>query len=297
MVLDALEQQSYDHHDFEVVVVDDGGSDGTYQDIQGKKDTYTFSLKVLTQVNQGQGIARNHGIREASGDVILLLGDDSIPEKDTLAEHMRVHEMSPEENVGVLGFTTWHKDIPFDHFRYFLENGGQQFAYYKLADAQYWKGDKSLRLADYQFFYTINISFKKSMFMQEMFDESFHAYGWEDIELGYRLEKKHDFKLVYNRLATTGHYHPITIDDFSKRMYTTGTSLLLFHDRHSEVPVYPAWYQKWIAWITPHFAMQPVMKYLGQFFLPALYFYFYLVMKQGYFNGIWDGEQERKLMK
>ncbi|MGL5835565.1 MAG: glycosyltransferase family 2 protein [Waterburya sp.] len=60
--------------DLEIIVVDDGSTDGT----RAKLEQYGDRLKILQQVNQGPGAARNLGITAATGDYILFLDSDDL---------------------------------------------------------------------------------------------------------------------------------------------------------------------------------------------------------------------------
>lgn len=60
--------------DLEIIVVDDGSTDGT----RAKLEKYGDRLKILQQVNQGPGAARNLGITQATGDYILFLDSDDL---------------------------------------------------------------------------------------------------------------------------------------------------------------------------------------------------------------------------
>jgi glycosyltransferase involved in cell wall biosynthesis len=67
--------------DVEVIVVDDGSSDGTGR-ILG--EAYGDRIRYFRQPNQGQSVARNKGIIEARGEWIAFLDSDDLWEKDKL---------------------------------------------------------------------------------------------------------------------------------------------------------------------------------------------------------------------
>src|SRR5262245_36868183 len=60
--------------DFEVIVVDDGSTDGTIEYLKSLES----KLKVVRQTNQGPGAARNAGARLAAGSYLAFLDSDDI---------------------------------------------------------------------------------------------------------------------------------------------------------------------------------------------------------------------------
>ncbi|HWH61579.1 MAG TPA: glycosyltransferase [Terriglobales bacterium] len=79
--------------DFEVVVVDDGSSDGTCEVLRAK---YGDSIRYFAQPNQGISGARNRGITEARGEWIAFLDSDDIWEKEKLDWQIKaLEEFSP----------------------------------------------------------------------------------------------------------------------------------------------------------------------------------------------------------
>ena len=67
--------------DLEVIVVDDGSSDGTGKILQ---ETYGDRIRYFAQTNQGVSAARNKGLAEARGEWIALLDSDDFWEKEKL---------------------------------------------------------------------------------------------------------------------------------------------------------------------------------------------------------------------
>jgi glycosyltransferase involved in cell wall biosynthesis len=60
--------------DYEVIVVDDGSKDGTWEELQ----TLALSVRIFRQENAGPGAARNLGIQNANGDYITFLDSDDV---------------------------------------------------------------------------------------------------------------------------------------------------------------------------------------------------------------------------
>jgi glycosyltransferase involved in cell wall biosynthesis len=75
-----------ERRDVEVIVVDDGSTDGTRDVVQ----SYGDRVRLLTQSNRGPGAARNLGIREAAGRYVGLFDSDDLHFPWTLATYARV---------------------------------------------------------------------------------------------------------------------------------------------------------------------------------------------------------------
>jgi glycosyltransferase involved in cell wall biosynthesis len=69
--------------DFEVIVVDDGSSDGTVE--VARRFAGDFDLTIVPQANRGPAAARNNGIRRARGRYCALLDADDLMLPDRLA--------------------------------------------------------------------------------------------------------------------------------------------------------------------------------------------------------------------
>ena len=137
----------------------------------------------MSKANDGLSRARNLGIRNCEGEVILFMDDDTFADPSLLREHLAVHDQCPR--CVVLGWVNHIEEL----------------------DPQ---GPRKYGVADYSrsFFWTSNVSVRKK-FVEEagLFDEDFLEYGWEDLELGWRL-KQLGLERRTNNKAIVSHFKP-----------------------------------------------------------------------------------------
>ncbi len=178
---------------FEVVVIDDGSSDGTAQMLAELKPR-VYSMRVAHQKGSGPATARNRGIAIARAPRILLLGDDTWPGPGTLAVHAR---MGDNNRLGVQGRIDWDPALEVTPVMRFLAPSGPQFYFDGLGD-----GDA----IDYTGVLGSNFSAPRSWFLDEPFDEGFPHACFEDTELAYRW-RRHGRNVVFSTEARCWHQH------------------------------------------------------------------------------------------
>ena len=77
----------------EIIVVDDGSSDTQASALKAAADA--FKVRVLTQSNQGPGVARNLGVATATAQLIAFLDVDDVWDDDKLARQKACFAQHP----------------------------------------------------------------------------------------------------------------------------------------------------------------------------------------------------------
>lgn len=160
--LDSFANQTLQTELFEVIVVDDGSTDGTDQFLLGAN--YPFRLHCIKQENAGPSQARNAGVKSAIGKFIAFTEDDVTVSKDWLANaHQHLQHGSLDMLEGVTLYE--HTKEPVRRFEEVLRHS----------------------------FIPCNLFVRRSLFElvggydSRFYDPTNKLYFREDADLGFRL--------------------------------------------------------------------------------------------------------------
>lgn len=192
---------------WEVVVVDDGSDDGTAGFLAAQPDWQAPSLQVVSPAqNVGRARARNLGARAAHGEYLLFLDDDIVAPPDLVAAHLRL--LTGRPGCGTIGYAvTAPEVIDAPHFHYLDTRGAARLP---------------AGPAPGRYFVTQNAAVPRSAFLAVGgFDEEFSAYGFEDMEVAFRLE---DAGLVFRTLTAPvpHHVHHHTLAEYFDKKVECG---------------------------------------------------------------------------
>jgi glycosyltransferase involved in cell wall biosynthesis len=162
--LQSLERQSYEREKFEVVIVDDGSTDGTEAAVQEYIRRSLLTIRYYNEQRSGPGAARNLGVHHSQGEIIAFIEDD------------------------VLAHEHWLRNGA----NYFMETGVACVE----GRTELQQSTESLRVFDadeFLSFIPCNLFVRKELFLKvggydpEYFDEQMKLYFREDADFGFKL--------------------------------------------------------------------------------------------------------------
>jgi glycosyltransferase involved in cell wall biosynthesis len=186
----ALEQQALpsEVEAYEVIVVDDGSTDGTPTWLKDEVSRFPH-VRMVEQEHGGPAEGRNRGVDHARGDVIVFIDSDLVVTESFLACHARALRRCWQRRGDRLCFT-YGAVINTANFEHPTTEP------HKLQDLSW------------AYFATGNVAIDREVLERSgLFDVGFRLYGWEALELGERLRQM-GVGLVKCPEAVGYHWHP-----------------------------------------------------------------------------------------
>lgn len=123
--VESVMKSSYTH--YEIIIVDDESKDNSLDLAYNLSEKFS-QIRVLNQKNSGPARARNHGIKEAEGEIILPLDADDLISSNYIEEGVKILLENPQIKVVYAKarmFGAIEKEWklkPFSHYNLALDN-------------------------------------------------------------------------------------------------------------------------------------------------------------------------------
>lgn len=316
--LQSLAQQTYSSDRFEVILIDDGSTDGT-EEIAA--EAYPFTLRYFWQSNQGDAEARNFGARKSQAEFLVFLDDDILVEPGYLTYLIQSHEMS--HNKIVIGI--WKL---WDAERTSLSRAINSLFAPGDDDLHSLQSDLSTEThttteVEFRDVYSNNMSLRREAYFKIGMMESLDFPGssmWCDLDFTYRAYRQgFEFRRTNRAICWHRDHVIFNLDDYKKRMRTAAYRAVILFQKYPELPAYLSMFYdktpiRWsqdpplliarkvarfitsshpTLWSMEQIAHALEKRYPASFILPSLYRY---IVGSYIFQGYREGLREFKLV-
>lgn len=205
----ALANQAAGGVPYDVHFVDDGSSDASRELLEAARTRYAGQIFChFLPHSGGPSGPRNHGIRNCSGELLILLDDDIVPDADFVLRHWEFHRAVADDRAVAVGELYMSAELRRDPMSLFFD-----FPYHEL---------RRQREPQYLFFWSGNMSLKRSFMLRHgMFRDDGSLPLLEDMECGYRLARR-GMRLHFHPNARGLHLHKMQSAWVPAKGYSTG---------------------------------------------------------------------------
>ena len=196
---------------WELVIVDDGSDDGRTPAVIEAAATALRVVAAGGGHNEGRARARNRGWRAASGRWVLFLDDDIVLRPGALAAHLDAQREREGAYLGTVFTAPEIVDSPL--FAYLDSRGVAKCTGRGEVPARY--------------LLTQNVSIPRAALERVAgFDEDFGAYGFEDMEIAFRLQDHAGVRFFALPEAVGEHVHHHTLAEYLQKKRICGEQTL-----------------------------------------------------------------------
>ncbi|VVB94981.1 Glycosyltransferase AglE [uncultured archaeon] len=275
--LKGLENQT--NKDFEVIVIDDGSTDSSFELVKSYKTKSRFPIKLIKQKNSGPAKARNLGVEQSEGNIILFLDSDCIPYINWVEEMVR-----PLDGK-----------IVGSNCGYIVQNKESLIARYIGYEIA--KRHEKLVGKYIDTIGTYSAGFTKRVFIEAGgFDINYRKASGEDFDLAFNI-KKIGYELVFTDKTFVYHYHPDSLRKYLKQQFYRGYWRVRMYLRNKDKIVKGDSYTGYEAQIQFILSCFALLSILMIFFYPIITFFgLGILVISNIPLGLWTFRKERKFI-
>lgn len=210
--LNAVGKVVQERGDCEAIVINDGSTDGTAEIVQ----MYTFA-RLISQRNAGPSGARNRGVQEARGEIVIFLDSDCVPTENWFTEMVKPFEERADV-AGIKGaYLTRQKELAARYIQLEYEEKYRFLRQHEFID----------------YVDTYSVAFRRMFLGNVAFDPRYSVASTEDADLSFGLAAR-GARLVFNPEAKVYHKHPSSFMHYFKKKWRFSHWMVLTLLKHPD---------------------------------------------------------------
>lgn len=206
--------------EWEALVVLDGDVDESEEVVANHHDDRVRT--IVFPENRGRVAALNAGFADARGDILIRCDDDLEPAPDYISAHKAAHAAG---ECGIIGlYLNRLPDTPYARaYGTGADDSFRRGAYRSTTPWRYWAGNVSVPRTVWE---TVG-----------PYDPGYRAYGWEDVDWGYRLHAAGYPVLIDPALELPHFVAATTTESRVDRAFHSGAARTTFEAKHGSAPL------------------------------------------------------------
>ncbi|MEZ4870304.1 MAG: glycosyltransferase [Caldilineaceae bacterium] len=203
--LDALAQQTTPPNFYEIIVVDDGSTDTTAENVSAWCTAHpTINCHMLQQKNQGPAAARNYGAHCAKGELLLFTDADCRPLPPWIATFSAAFAADATLSAAMGSYISSQPEV------------AAQFAQLEFEE----RYAHMCQQATIDVVATYSAAFRRDIFLATSgFDAAFPKANNEDVEFSYRLSQL-GHRMIFVPAAMVAHPHSASWWSYGKTKFS-----------------------------------------------------------------------------
>ena len=197
----------------EIVIVDDGQLPSYFY--EQNINQHNIKYQYIKKEKPGVALSRNLSVKTIDSDIVLVIDDDVVWDRDYIKSIMDISEFNDTNTIagvtGVLRVSYTPGILTF--LKFFCLDGSRSGKVLASGSGVLVRENSIQEPVDVQWLPGFNMSYRKYIFTQFLFDPSFSGNGWggEDRDFSYRVSKKY-------KLVATPHARLVHLKDTTSRV-------------------------------------------------------------------------------
>lgn len=217
--LDSLLEQDCPQDAYEIIVVENGSTDGTYAIVSAYE-----KVRLMHSDLRGAGVARNVGIQASQAEIIAFTDADCVADPHWISALLNAYE---DPGVGGVG----GQIIGYDHGQL---TPVEQFLHHHSPLINFISGAGEFL----PHLYTANASFRRCV-LRQVGGFNPRLITAEDVDLSWRVQLKTRLRLFYCEDAIIHHHHRATVRGMARQYRQYGFGEILLDTMYKSYPGYP----------------------------------------------------------